>query len=310
MISSPNGSRPHGNGSNGSMRVLVAGGAGLIGSHRCGALLRMGHDVVCVDNLSTGRRQNIEPWFAFSGFRFIRHDVIRKMPPLPPIDRIYHLASPASPPAYARLPVETMRANSEGTHRLLGVAAAHQARFLFASTSEVYGDPQQHPQREEYLGNVSSTGPRSVYDEAKRYAEAMTMAFVRSRGLDARVVRIFNTYGPNADPDDGRIVTNLATQALRGRSMTIYGNGRQTRSLCYVSDLITGMMLAMETPQAKGEVINLGNPDEHTIIEFAHLIRELTASGSEFVFTPAAVGDDPQVRRPDVRKAQRLLGWV
>ena len=307
MISSHDGNSPDGN--NGTMRILVAGGAGLIGSHLCGALLRMGHEVLCVDNLSTGRRQNIEPFFAFPRFRFVRHDVVRKMPPLPRIDRVYHLASPASPPGYARLPVETMRANSEGTHRLLGLAAIHQARFLFASTSEIYGDPLQHPQREEYFGNVSCTGPRSMYDEAKRYGEAMTMAFVRSRGQDGRVVRIFNTYGPNADPDDGRLVTNLVTQALRGRCMTIYGDGRQTRSLCYVSDLITGLMLTMETPQAKGEVINLGNPDEHTVLEYAQLIRELVGASSEFVFTPPAVGDDPQVRRPDVRKAQRLLGW-
>lgn len=269
----------------------------------------MGHEVVCIDNLCTGRRRNIEPFFAFSRFRFVRHDVVRKMPPLPHIDRIYHLASPASPPGYVRLPIETMRANSEGTLRLLGLASTHGARFLFASTSEIYGNPRVHPQREDYTGNVSSIGPRSMYDEAKRYGEAMTMAFVRSRGQDARVVRIFNTYGPNSDPDDGRVVTNLIVQALRGGGMTIYGSGRQTRSLCYVSDLVTGLMLTMETPQAKGEVINLGNPDEHTILEFAQLIRELVGSSSGFVFRPPAVGDDPQVRKPDVSKAQRLLGW-
>ena len=307
MISSNNGHTPNGNG--GTLRVLVAGGAGMIGSHLCAALLRMGHEVLCVDNLCTGRRQNIEQLFAFPSFRFVRHDVVRKMPPLPRVDRIYHLASPASPPGYVRLPIETMRANSEGTHRLLGLASSHGARFLFASTSEIYGDPRQHPQREDYKGNVSCTGPRSMYDEAKRYGEAMTMAFVRSRGQDARVVRIFNTYGPHSDPEDGRLVTNLIVQALGGKSMTIYGNGRQTRSLCYVSDLVTALMLTMETPQAKGEVINLGNPDEHTILDFAQLIRDLVGSSSEFVFMPPAVGDDPKVRRPDVRKAQHLLGW-
>ncbi len=307
MISNPDGTPPESQ--DGILHVLVAGGAGLIGSNLCEALLRRGHRVLCVDNVSTGRRQNIEPLFASPRFRFVRHDVVRKLPPFPHVDRVYHLASPASPPSYTRLPVETMRVNGEGTRRLLELADSHRARFLFASTSEIYGDPLQHPQCEEYRGNVSCTGPRSMYDEAKRYGEAMTMAFVRNRGLDARIVRIFNTYGPNCDPEDGRLVANLVTQALRGRSMTIYGDGRQTRSLCYVSDLIAGLLSAMETSHTKGEIINLGNPDEHTILEFAQLIRELVGSCSEFVFTLPAVGDDPQVRRPDIRKAQRLLGW-
>jgi len=291
------------------MRVLVAGGAGMIGSNLCEQLLSRGHEVFCVDNLVTGRRVNIEALLAQPRFHFVQHDIIHELPAFALMDRIFHLASPASPPGYTRVPIETLRVNSEGTRRLLEMAELHGARLLYTSTSETYGDPLQHPQSEDYRGNVSCTGPRSMYDEAKRYGEALTMAFVRTRGLDARVVRIFNTYGPRSAPDDGRLVVNLITQALRGQPMTIYGDGSQTRSLCYVSDMVSGLICAMESPRAAGEVVNLGNAEEHTVLEFARMIRELTSSTSGFVFGPPAVGDDPQLRCPDTRKARELLGW-
>jgi dTDP-glucose 4,6-dehydratase/UDP-glucuronate decarboxylase len=290
------------------MRILVAGGAGMIGSHLCEHLLALGHEVHCLDNLVTGRLANLQTLLPNPAFRFIQHDVTLELPPLPCFDRIYHLASPASPVGYTRFPIETLRANSEGTLRLLGLAL-QGPRFLYTSTSEIYGDPLQHPQHEDYRGNVSSIGPRSMYDEAKRYGEALTMAFVRSKNVDARLVRIFNTYGPRADRDDGRLVANLVTQALAAQPMTIYGDGKQTRSLCYVSDMIAGLVQTMESPAAQGQVVNLGNPDERTVLEVAHIVRELTASTSEFVFTPPAVADDPQVRCPDIRKAQSLMGW-
>ncbi|TMQ52977.1 MAG: SDR family oxidoreductase [Candidatus Eisenbacteria bacterium] len=291
------------------MRVVVTGGAGMLGSHLCEELLACGHTVYCVDNLITGRLENIEPLQEHPRFTFIKHDVVNELPPFPKLDRVYHLASPASPPGYARAPIETLRVNSEGTRRLLELTHIHKARFLYASTSEIYGDPLQHPQTEEYRGNVDSIGPRSVYDEAKRYGEAVTMAFVHTGGLDARVVRIFNTYGPHCDPNDGRLVANMVTQALRGEPMTIYGDGSHTRSLCYVSDMVAGLIRAMELRRARGEVINLGNPEEHTVLEFAELIRDLVGSRSRFVFTDPPVGDDPHVRCPDIHKAQTLLGW-
>lgn len=292
------------------MNILVAGGAGMIGSHLCETLLLAGHRVVCLDNLSTGRFQNVEPLVKHPGFRFVRHDITIELPETGPIDRFYHLASPASPIGYARLPIETMLANSEGTRRLLERTLALGARFLYCSTSEIYGDPLEHPQRETYRGNVSPIGPRSIYDEAKRYGEAMTMAFVRSFSLDGRIVRIFNTYGPRADLQDGRVVVNFLTQALRGQPMTVYGDGLQTRSLCYVTDLVDGLIRTMETDHARGEVLNLGNPEEHTVMEIATLIRDLAGSRSPFVFTPPSVGDDPRQRRPDIDKARRMLGWA
>ena len=291
------------------MRALVAGGVGLLGSNLCAALLRAGDQVICLDNLSTGRPENLAPLLTHRRFRFIHHDIVRGLPALPALDAVYHLASPASPPGYSRWPIETLRANSEGTLRLLELAHLHRARFLYASTSEVYGDPLCHPQSEDYRGNVSSIGPRSMYDEAKRFGEAMTVAFVRNRSLEGRIVRIFNTYGPGADPDDGRLASNLIVQALCQEPMTIYGNGMQTRSLCYVTDTVAGLRAAMDSPRAAREVINLGNPDEHTVLEFAELIRTLTGTTSEFVFRPPAVGDDPQMRCPDIRKARELLGW-
>ncbi len=291
------------------MNTLVAGGAGMIGSHLCEALLRAGHRVVCLDNLATGRAQNLAGFARHPDFRFLQHDVTLELPDVGPVDRVFHLASPASPIGYARLPIETMLANSVGTRRLIELALAHGARFLFASTSEIYGDPLQHPQREDYRGNVSPIGPRSTYDESKRFGEAMTMAYVRSRGLDGRIVRIFNTFGTRADPCDGRVVVNFITQALRHVPMTVYGDGMQTRSLCFVTDLVEGLGLVMKSDRARGEVINLGNPEEHTVMEIAEMVRRLVESKSPFVFTPPAVGDDPRLRRPDIAKAHALLGW-
>jgi dTDP-glucose 4,6-dehydratase/UDP-glucuronate decarboxylase len=290
------------------MRFLVAGGAGFIGSHLCERLLQDG-DVFCVDNLITGRSANIKHMLDRPGFTFVQHDAIYALPPLSPIDRVFHLASPASPPGYCLHPIETLRVNSEGTRWLLETAARDGARFLYASTSEIYGDPLEHPQCEDYRGNVSSTGPRSMYDEAKRYGEALTTAYARSRGVDARIVRIFNTYGPRSDPADGRMVPNFIVQALRGNSLTVYGDGSQTRSLCFVSDLVDGIVRTMETPSARDEVINLGNPDERTVLDVAHLIAELTGASPQVRLMDPAVGDDPQRRRPDITKARKILGW-
>jgi len=272
-------------------------------------LLRDGAEVICIDNFVTGRHANIAHLCDASGFSLIESDIIEPLPALPGVSRVYHLASPASPTGYQRHPIETLRVNSEGSRRLLELSAEHGARFLYASTSEVYGDPQEHPQREDYRGNVSCTGPRSMYDEAKRYGEAIASSYLRTRGVDARIVRIFNTYGPHSDPDDGRLIPNFITQALRGERITIYAGGEQTRSLCYVSDLVEGLVRMMESDAVSGQVVNLGNPEEHTILEYAELIRELAGSASEFVFTEPAVGDDPQRRRPDIGRARSLLGW-
>lgn len=292
-----------------AQRYLVAGGGGFIGSHLCRRLLGDGHEVVCVDNFLTGRFENIAGLLDNPDFSLVTADIIDGPPDLPHFDGIFHLASPASPPGYQNHPIETMRVNSEGTRHLLEAAYEHQARFLYCSTSEAYGDPLEHPQRESYRGNVSSTGPRSMYDEAKRYGEALVTAFHRSRNVETRIVRIFNTYGPMSDPDDGRLVPNFITQAIRGEPMTIYGDGTQTRSLCYVSDLVDGLVAMMISSEANGRLVNLGNPDEHTILEFAETIRSLAGSASSFVFTEPAVGDDPQRRRPDISLAKELLGW-
>ncbi len=288
------------------MVTLIAGGAGFVGSHLCKRLLSEGHEVVCLDNVVTGRRGNIEPFSGAPGFTFVRHDITRELPPLPRVDHVYHLASPASPPAYQRRPVETLRVNSEGTLRLLDLADRDGARFLYASTSEVYGDPLEHPQREEYNGNVSCTGPRSMYDEGKRYGEALTMAYHTSRGVDSRIVRIFNTYGPRMDPADGRVVTNLVTQALREEPLTVYGDGSQTRSLQYVDDLIEALVRLMRADYH--EPVNVGNPEEYTMVELASIVKELAGSSSPVTHEPLP-GDDPKQRRPDITRARQLLDW-
>ncbi len=291
------------------MDILVAGGGGFVGSNLVERLLRDGHAVTIVDNFSTGRPSNLEGLVSLGDLHVVEADIVEPLPPLGTFERIYHLASPASPPGYKQFPVQTLRVNSEGTRNLLDLAVASNARFLYASTSEAYGDPTEHPQRETYRGNVSSTGPRSMYDEGKRFGEAMTMVYVRDRAADARIVRIFNTYGPKSDPADGRLIPNFVTQALLGEPLTVYADGSQTRSLCYVDDLVEGLIRAMETDAALGEVINLGNPEEHTILEFAEIVAELTDRPSDFVFSPPAVGDDPQRRQPDITLANELLGW-
>src|SRR2546422_1314647 len=290
------------------MAYLVAGGAGFVGSHLCQRLIDAGRTVICVDNFRTGRRANVEHLLSSPRFALLELDLIAGAPEVE-AERIYHLASPASPPGYTRFAIETMRVNSEGTRHLLELAFRTGSRFLYASTSEVYGDPIEHPQPEGYRGNVSSTGPRSMYDEAKRFGEAITVAYRNTKSVDARIARIFNTYGPQSDPEDGRLVPNFIVQALTGRPLTVYGDGRQTRSLCFVSDLVDGLIRLMESDTSSGEVVNLGNPAEHTVLEYAELIRRLARSNSEIVFTDYAVGDDPQRRRPDITKARNWLGW-
>ncbi len=294
-----------------SLRVLVAGGAGFIGSHLCDRLLADGHDVVCLDNLSTGRQSNSAEALGHPRFSFVRADLVDGVPAtVAEVHQVYHLASPASPPGYQKYPIETLRVNSEGTRHLLELAARSSASFLYASTSEAYGDPLEHPQRESYRGNVSSTGPRSMYDEAKRYGEALTMAYCRTRGVSARIVRIFNTYGPRSDPGDGRLVPNFIAQALRGEPLTVYGHGQQTRSLCYVSDLVEGLVRAMASSATVGEVTNLGNPEERTVLEYAAIISRLAGGTGGLVFCDPAVGDDPQRRQPDITLARERLGWM
>lgn len=288
------------------MRVLVTGGAGFLGSHLCDALLARGDEVVCADNLSTGRRDNIAHLADHAGFEFHECDVSEGIAVVGPVDAVAHLASPASPPEYLRMPLETLAVGSRGTEHALRVAEASQARFLLASTSEIYGDPEVHPQPEEYWGNVNSIGPRSVYDEAKRFAEAITMAYRRTRGVNTGIVRIFNTYGPRMSPGDGRVVTNFITQALKGDPITIYGNGDQTRSFCYVDDLIRGLISMIDS--AEPGPVNLGNPEEFTIGDFAKLVVEITGSVSSIEHRPLPV-DDPARRRPDITRAQHQLGW-
>lgn len=268
-----------------------------------------GHEVLAMDNLITGHRDNVDHLVANPRFHFLRHDVTEPLPEGIAVEAIYHLASPASPPAYLCRPVETALTNSIGTYRLLDLALRSQAKFLLASTSEIYGEPLEHPQREEYWGNVNPVGMRACYDESKRFAEALTSTYVRHHDLDARIIRIFNTYGPHSDPNDGRIVPNFITQALCGEPITVYGDGTQTRSLCYVSDLVDGIVRAMEHPRTKGEVFNLGNPDERTIMEYAQIIKKQTGSNSPIVHRPLISEDEPTRRRPDITRARELLGW-
>ncbi|MCU0606164.1 MAG: SDR family oxidoreductase [Candidatus Edwardsbacteria bacterium] len=286
--------------------AVVAGGAGFIGSHLCDRLLADGCRVTAVDNLVTGRPANIAHLRGQRRFRFLRHDIARPLRLAGPVDRIFNLASPASPVDFPRIPVEILLAGSYGSRNLLDLAVRTKARYLLASTSEVYGDPLVHPQTEAYWGNVNPVGPRSCYDESKRFAEAITMAYHRARSADVRIVRIFNTYGPRMRLDDGRVVPALVDQALRGLPLTVFGSGRQTRSFCYVTDLVDGICRLMES-DAAGPV-NIGNPSEMPIIEFARAIKRITGASSAIVFQPLPA-DDPKQRRPDIRKARRLLGW-
>ena len=288
------------------MRILLTGAAGFIGSHLADRLLADGHEVIGVDNFATGRPQNLARLLDHPGGTFVEHDASEPIPVAGPLDWVMHFASPASPPRYHALAIETLRVNGEGTRALLDLARCKGASFFLASTSEVYGDPLVHPQPEGYWGNVNSIGPRSVYDEAKRYAEALTMAYARDRGVPVRVIRIFNTYGPRMDPDDGRVVTNFISQALRGEALTVYGDGAQTRSLQYVSDLVEGIVRLMGVCYQRP--VNLGNPEEYTISEVATLVMELAGVAGEVVHLPLPE-DDPRQRRPDISLARELLGW-
>jgi UDP-glucuronate decarboxylase len=292
--------------------VLITGGAGLIGSHLSQLLLNEGHDVTCVDDFITGRKTNIDNLLANPNYSLIEASVSQPTENYLPKDKtfnyIFHLASPASPIGYQNNPVETYKVNSFGTHYLLEYAKKVGARLLYASTSEIYGDPLVHPQEETYWGNVNPIGVRSCYDESKRFGEMVCMTFFRSFGVDVRIIRIFNTYGPNNDPNDGRVVPNFINQALRNEPITVYGDGTQTRSFCYVSDLVAGIYKMMFTEGIAGEVVNLGNPREFTMIEFANLVKKITGSNSEIVFKPLP-SDDPRQRKPDISKAKRLLGW-
>jgi dTDP-glucose 4,6-dehydratase len=286
---------------------LVTGGAGFLGSHLCDYLLGRGHRVICVDNLETGSLENVRHLKNGSNFRFEMFDITSHFEVDEPVDFVYHMASPASPIDYARLPLHTLKVGAYGTHNTLGLAKSHRARFLLASTSEVYGDPLVHPQPESYWGNVNPIGPRGVYDEAKRYAEALTMAYLRQQGVDTCIARIFNTSGPRMRPHDGRAIPTFLRQAMTDKPLTVFGDGSQTRSFCYVDDLIRGLVLLQEAEDVH-EPVNLGNPSEMSLLELAKLIIELTESRSEIVFEALPI-DDPQVRRPDITRAKQLLGW-
>ncbi|MCI0462840.1 MAG: SDR family oxidoreductase [Gemmataceae bacterium] len=288
------------------MRTVITGGAGFIGSHLCERFLADGHEVVCVDNFITGSAANVEPLHASGRFRFIHHDISQPLLIDGPVDNVLHFASPASPVDYLRHPIQTLKVGSLGTHNTLGMARLKGARFLLASTSEVYGDPTVHPQREDYWGNVNCVGVRGCYDEAKRFAEAITMAYHRYHGVNSHIVRIFNTFGSRMRLDDGRVVPNLMGQALRGEPLTVYGDGSQTRSFCYVDDLVEGIVRLLFCNFH--EPVNLGNPNEVSILDFAKEIQELTGSKSEIAFQPLPQ-DDPRVRKPDITRARQLLGW-
>ena len=288
------------------MRVLVTGAAGFLGSHLCDRLLRENHEVIGMDNLLTGNPRNIEHLQDEKRFRFVRHNVTEYIFVDGPVDAVLHFASPASPIDYLELPIQTLKVGSLGTHNALGLALEKNARFLLASTSEVYGDPLIHPQPETYWGNVNPIGPRGVYDEAKRFAEAITMAYQRARGVDTRIVRIFNTYGERMRPRDGRVVPALIGQALAGEPMTVFGDGSQTRSFCYVSDLIEGIYRLLLSDVR--DPVNIGNPAELSVLQFAREIQKLTGTKSEIIFKPLPV-DDPKVRQPDITKAKAKLAW-
>ncbi|MEE8075037.1 MAG: UDP-glucuronic acid decarboxylase family protein [Candidatus Binatia bacterium] len=287
-------------------KVSITGGAGFIGSHLCESFLENGDEVVCIDNFSTGAEKNLASFSSHPRFRFIGQDVSQFIEIEGPVDFVLHFASPASPIDYMELPIQTLKVGSLGTHNALGLAKAKKALFLLASTSEVYGDPLSTPQREDYWGNVNPIGPRGVYDEAKRFAEAMTMAYHRYHALDTRIIRIFNTYGPRMRMRDGRVVPNFITQALRGQNLTVFGKGLQTRSFQYIDDLIAGIHRILQTDYHLP--VNLGNPHEMTVIDFAKKIIDLTHSRSSIVFEPLPQ-DDPQVRQPDISRAREVLGW-
>lgn len=289
------------------MRVLITGGAGFLGSHLSDRFLAEGHTVIAMDNLITGNADNIAHLFGHERFRFMKHDVTDYIYIDGPLDAVLHFASPASPVDYLELPIQTLKVGALGTHKALGLAKEKNARFLLASTSEVYGDPQIHPQSESYYGHVNPIGPRGVYDEAKRFAEAMTMAYHRSHGVETRIVRIFNTYGPRMRLRDGRVVPNFIQQALRGEPFTVYGDGSQTRSFQYVDDLVEGVYRLLLSDQV--EPVNIGNPQERTILQFAEVINELTGNTAGIVRRDMRTQDDPQVRQPDITRARTVLGW-
>jgi dTDP-glucose 4,6-dehydratase len=288
-------------------RIVVTGGAGFLGSHLCRKLLDRGDEVICVDNLITGSIANVEANFGRRGFTFVEHDVSTYIWIPGEVDAVLHFASPASPIDFERIPIQILKVGSLGTHNALGLAKAKGSRFFLASTSEVYGDPLVHPQPETYWGNVNPIGPRGVYDEAKRFAEAMTMAYHRHHGLDVRIVRIFNTYGPNMRPDDGRAVSNFIIQALQGTPITVFGDGSQTRSFCYVEDEVRGFIALLDS-DVVAEPVNIGNPNEFTMLQLAELVIEVTGSSSPIEFHPLPV-DDPTQRQPDITKARERLGW-
>ncbi len=287
-------------------KVLITGGAGFLGSHLCDNFIQEGHEVICVDNLITGNRDNIAHLFGNPQFRFLKCDVTEYIYVAGPLDYVLHFASPASPIDYLELPIQTLKVGSLGTHKALGLAKDKGARFLLASTSEVYGDPLIHPQPESYWGNVNPIGPRGVYDEAKRFAEALVMAYYRAHGVETRIARIFNTYGPRMRPHDGRVVSNFITQALNGEALSVYGDGKQTRSFCYVDDLVSGISRLLYSSEP--EPVNLGNPLEMTVLELAGLVQEMVESKSDIVMHPLPV-DDPKVRQPDISRARDILGW-
>jgi len=288
------------------MRILITGGAGFIGSHLCDLFLEQGHQVICMDNLLTGRAENVAHHFGDPNFSFVHYDVTNFIHVDGPLDAILHFASPASPIDFERLAIRILKVGALGTHKALGLARAKGAKFLLASTSEVYGDPLVHPQTEEYWGNVNPIGVRGVYDEAKRFAEAMTMAYHRTHGVDTRIVRIFNTYGERMRRDDGRAIPNFITQALAGQPLTVYGDGSQTRSICHVSDLVRGIHALLQS--ATTDPVNIGNPAEMTMLELARQIVALSGSSSEIAFRPLPQ-DDPRKRLPNISRAGRLLGW-
>jgi dTDP-glucose 4,6-dehydratase len=288
------------------VRTLITGGGGFIGSHLCERFLAEGHEVVAVDNFITGRAENLRHLEGNPKFRLIEHDVSQHLAVDGPVDNILHFASPASPVDYLNFPIQTLKVGSLGTHNTLGLARAKGARYLMASTSEVYGDPEQHPQREDYWGNVNPVGPRGCYDEAKRFSEAIVMAYHRTHHVNSHIVRIFNTYGERMRLDDGRVLPNFVGQALRGESLSVYGNGSQTRSFCYVSDLVEGIFRLLFTEFH--EPVNLGNPDEVSILEFAREVLAHSGSASKLAFKPLPQ-DDPKVRKPDITRARQLLGW-